>query len=68
MLELKDYSLLNLMINLDVGVCTARLLQEYLRELEEDEEESEVEVKAEEEEEPAKMEGEEKEIDEDIFL
>ena len=68
MLELKDHSLLNLMINLDVGICTARLLQEYLKELEEEEEEErEVEVKAEEKE-PAKMEEEEKETDEDIFL
>lgn len=56
-LMLEDHSLLNLMINLNVGVYTARILQEYLKELEEDEEGKM--------EENAKI---EKETNEDIFL
>ncbi|MCD6275942.1 MAG: tetratricopeptide repeat protein, partial [Thermoplasmata archaeon] len=40
-MELKDYSVLNLMMNMDVGVCTARVLQKYLLEFLEEEEGSE---------------------------
>jgi len=36
-MELKDYSVLNLMMNMDVGVCTARVLQKYLLEFLEEE-------------------------------
>ena len=63
-MELKDYSVLNLMINLDVGVCTARVLQRYLLEFLE-EEGSEV-VGESENEEGISAEGKNEERDKDM--
>ncbi len=40
-MDIKNKSLLNLMLNLDIGICTAKKIRKILKDLEEDEEEQE---------------------------
>ncbi len=68
-MELKNISLLNLMINLNIGLCKAKLIQRLLRDLSEEEEIEVEEPEMDEEEELEEEEEEEKtEEKEELFL
>ena len=60
-MDIKNKSLLNLMLNLDIGICTARKIRKIIRELEDEEENEEVEEEYEEKPEKAPQQSNKKE-------